>query len=308
MEVADALVDRPQCYEDLTARQGFVAPLDHELHKLKAVLADYHFPRQVPCGLKGCRQPHNHGYLVITDSGAETNVGKDCGRIYFGDEVFSTAFSAYEARRQRADLIARLKALQADSETVAARVKDPVFRAFGGKWTRRVQTTLEGVIGNALVQSLGHAHMRGELTVTRVTERTDDEIQEARALDPSLTMERARYVTQSIGTLEPMPWIDYDFTGRLLRPFVDELRSVIALNAEQTPTPVLRKKLKPFERLDAEIAMAEEACSTVLRFLSEENLQLVALWLPEHYSNQAEALREWINGRQHQTLLTGKVD
>ncbi len=306
MIATDALVERPRAYEDLTLRGAFVALLDHEQHKLKAVLTDYHFTQQVPCGLKGCRQPHNHGFLVITDSGAETNVGKDCGRTYFGDEVFSTAFSAYEAKRQRADLIARMRGLQAEAEAIAARAKDPVFRAFGGKWVKKVQAALEKLLGSGLMQSLSNAQLRGELTVTSAIERSDDEIREAMALNPSLTRERARYDTVSIGILEPMPWIDYDFTGKLLRPFVDDLRLLLTIDPDKASTPILRKKLKPFERLDAEITGAEEACAAAVRFLSERNLQLVCLWVPEHFRGRADALRQWINSRDHQDLLSGR--
>lgn len=299
------LVDRPQSYEDLLARAGFVAPLDHEQHALKAVLADYHFQKEVPCGLKGCRQPHNNGFLVITEDGVETNVGKDCGRSFFGDEVFSTVHAEYQRRRQRADLIARFRSLQAEADPIAARLKDVVFRAFGGKWVRKVESSMAKVLGPALLTSLEAAHLRRELVVSRSVERTEEEIQNVMALTPGLSRERAKYSTESIGTLEAMPWIGFDFTGRLLKRFVDALRSFETLDPEQLSTPKLRLLVKPFEELDAEVAAAEEAAASVLRFLSQDNLDLVALWLPPHLQDKAGALREWAAGPKRAALLAG---
>ena len=59
---ATNLVKRPQTYEELQTRPDFRAPLDHKAFALRRVLTDYHFPKDVPCGLKSCRQPHQHGY------------------------------------------------------------------------------------------------------------------------------------------------------------------------------------------------------------------------------------------------------
>ena len=96
----------------MSGREAFQAPLDHTQHVLKAVLSDYHFERQAPCGLKGCRQWHNTGLLVVTESGAETNIGQICGRTHFGAEAVRLARDDYEKRKERAELVARAKRLQ----------------------------------------------------------------------------------------------------------------------------------------------------------------------------------------------------
>ena len=227
------LVDRPQSYEEMQARSAFVAPLDHQQHALKAVLTDYHFPKVAPCGLKGCRQPHNNGFLVITEDDVETNVGKVCGRTFFGDEVFSTVHADYQRRRQRADLIQRFRNLQAEADPIAARLKDVVFRQFGGKWARKVETAVTQVLGQGLMSSLEAAQLRGDLIVSRAVERTEQKIQNAMAMNLGLSRERARYSTESVGALEPMPWIGFDFTQRLLGRFVDALRSFTSIDPEK---------------------------------------------------------------------------
>lgn len=305
-DLSAQVIDRPQSYADMLDRKAFVAPLDHQQHHLKAVLTDYHFAQLAPCGLKGCRQPHNNGFLVITESGVETNVGKDCGRSYFGDAVFSTAQADYQRRRQRADLISRIRALQAEADPIAARLKDVVFRKFGGKWTRRVEGAIVQLLGQPLVDSLGFAHLRGELAVLRTVERSDEEIDDAVAMTPGLSRERAKYVTETVGTLEPMPWIGFDFRQRLLGNLVEPLRALALVDPDELPTPKLKAKLKPFDDLDAEIARAEEAAASAIRFLSPDHLNLIAHWLPPHYRDSANALRAWAGTAQHTALLTGE--
>jgi hypothetical protein len=49
------LVQRPQSYEEIEQRPDFSAPLDHKVHALRQVLSDYHFAKEIPCGLKSCR-------------------------------------------------------------------------------------------------------------------------------------------------------------------------------------------------------------------------------------------------------------
>jgi hypothetical protein len=300
------LVDRPQSYEDMQARAAFIAPLDHQQHALKAVLTDYHFPKVAPCGLKGCRQPHNNGFLVITEDDVETNVGKVCGRTFFGDEVFSTVHADYQRRRQRADLIQRFRSLQAEADPIADRLKDVVFRQYGGKWVRKVEAALTNVLGEGLMSSLEAAHLRRELTVSRAVERTEEEVQNAMALTPGLSRELAKYSTESVGVLESMPWIGFDFRQRLLGRFVEALRSFTSLDPEQLATPKVRALVKPFAELDAEVAAAEEAAASALRFLAEENLSLVAIWLPPPLKDRAERLREWASSPARAALLTGE--
>ena len=56
--------------------------LDPSQHKLKQILGHYIEKEWKPCGLSNCHQLHGKGYYVVTESGLETNIGKDCGKKY----------------------------------------------------------------------------------------------------------------------------------------------------------------------------------------------------------------------------------
>ncbi len=71
-------------WTDIETRPGFVKDLDPTAHKLKSIIGRYVFSDRIRCGLSNCHTPHAKGYIVVTEDGHETNIGKDCGKTYFG--------------------------------------------------------------------------------------------------------------------------------------------------------------------------------------------------------------------------------
>jgi hypothetical protein len=71
-------------WDDLIGRPGFSTNLDPAEHDLDAIIGRYNISDRVRCGLSNCHTLHAKGYLVSTKSGRETNIGKDCGKTYFG--------------------------------------------------------------------------------------------------------------------------------------------------------------------------------------------------------------------------------
>ena len=75
---------RVETWEDITTRPGFDGNLNPANQKLASIIGQYGFKDQVPCGLSNCHTLHQRGYIVVTKEGRETNIGKDCGKNYFG--------------------------------------------------------------------------------------------------------------------------------------------------------------------------------------------------------------------------------
>jgi len=76
------LIKSPQSWDEIESLPGYVKGIDPTQHKLKAIIGSYHL-KGIHCGLS-CNQPHDKGYIAVTQSGAVTNLGHDCGRKYFG--------------------------------------------------------------------------------------------------------------------------------------------------------------------------------------------------------------------------------
>lgn len=82
---------RVENWKEITERPGFSNNLDPNAHELRQIIGQYAFPDMIPCGLSNCHTLHSRGYLVVTRSGQETNIGKDCGKNYFGVEFVDMA-------------------------------------------------------------------------------------------------------------------------------------------------------------------------------------------------------------------------
>lgn len=304
-EASPGLIKRPQSFEELSEREHFSAPLDHTAHALREVLTDYHFAREVPCGLKSCRQPHKHGFLVITEDGAETNIGQRCGKTHFGEEVFSRARSEYTRRREREELVARAKQIQALAPDISRSITDLIQRPFGAKWAIRVTGELSSVIGEDAVESLRLSTIRDDLAVTTTRRRSDREIEDFMAANRGASRERATYEDQVIGRLLPADWLNFDFRSRLVVDLQGPLVEFKELAVDAMASPKLRAQVKRFDGYDQVLAAASEATTSALRFLAGENLELVGLWLPPHSKDRAGKLRDWVNGAAYRSLLEG---
>lgn len=82
---------RVETWEEITERPGFTDNLNPHEHKLSKIIGQYVFQNKISCGLSNCHTPHSRGYLVATKSGQETNIGKDCGKNYFGVDFVDMA-------------------------------------------------------------------------------------------------------------------------------------------------------------------------------------------------------------------------
>jgi hypothetical protein len=295
------LIERPKSYEELRARGAFREVLDQRAHELRRVLSDYHFAALVPCGLSDCRTLHRGGFLVETTDGLETNVGHVCGRNYFG-EAFDDARAKYKRERDRQDLLTRARELLAQGETIKRRIAELNRGRYGIKWIEEVRRAFRELLGVDLLESLGTAHVRGGLAVTDSRERSKEEIDDIVELTRK-SRELVRYVTTTVGALEPMPWIAFDFRGRLRDGLLIPLDHLSVLDFEKTPSPKLRAEVKVFDGWENTLAEAEEAAASALRTLSAKNLALVVKWIPEHMSARSRALSGWIGSKAHCALL-----
>ena len=81
-------------WEDIESRPGFEKDLNPAKKKLQSIIGRYIFKDKIRCGLSNCHTPHSKGYIATTVDGVETNIGKDCGKKYFGVdfEVLSKKF------------------------------------------------------------------------------------------------------------------------------------------------------------------------------------------------------------------------
>jgi hypothetical protein len=104
-----------------------------------------------------------------------------------------------------------------------------------------------------------------------------------------------------------MPWLTFDFKKRLMNDLMEPLLAFSVVVPEQVTSTKLKATLQALEGHADVLREAEEAAASGIRTLSADNLKLIALWIPQHQRDKADALRSWIGGGKHSTLMTGAV-
>lgn len=115
-------------HEDITSRPQWRASLDPRQHRLARILGDYHFPKSLEwsCGLSTCRQVHQKGFVVQTEDGLETHIGKDCGVNHFQLVSWEAERARFRRAKSDAELRQYLEAALAERYTLEAQMRDQV--------------------------------------------------------------------------------------------------------------------------------------------------------------------------------------
>lgn len=175
---------RLESWQDIQGRAGYSDNLDPAQQKLSSIIGQYAFSAQIRCGLSNCKTPHNRGYLVVTQSGRETNIGKDCGKRYFGVEfenlatTFDRDLREKLARENVGNFMLRL-------DDVQRRLQELLAGERGGYWVYKNSRPLveahRGVLGDivrtivAMVKTGQSTLMKERPATARETERAEAE-------------------------------------------------------------------------------------------------------------------------------------
>ena len=96
-------------WELITSRPNFVAKIAKGDHQFEEIIGYYKFKEEIHCGLTGCNQPHQMGYIVKTSRGIETNIGNKCGKNEFGVEFGENVFNKFMEIETNREIISTAK-------------------------------------------------------------------------------------------------------------------------------------------------------------------------------------------------------
>lgn len=101
------------CPEDFKKIPGYQESVDFSEgtgRKFAIAYTDYSFSKsdETKCGILGCKQTHQNGWLVASSDDLITNIGKDCGKKHL-DLEFNKVQAAFKERRR----------LESNNETIA---------------------------------------------------------------------------------------------------------------------------------------------------------------------------------------------
>lgn len=128
-------------WEEIESRTGFVNDLNPAEQKLDSIIGRYIFKEKIRCGLSNCHTPHAKGYIVTTTDGRETNIGKDCGKTYFGVD-FETLSKKFDRDVTEAENRERLCSFSFQLEELENRIAELRQSKNGADWVHRLTRPL----------------------------------------------------------------------------------------------------------------------------------------------------------------------
>lgn len=290
----DGLTERLERWEDVTSRPKFVANVDADAAQLKHIMGNYEFDAPVLCGLAGCRQPHGKGYLVQLKDGRETNLGKDCGKKYFGD-VFRFAKRRYDSARRDQENRLSLSALQNQLPQLRQRVMDIRQGQFGADWAHKLlQKLLQRGYGlpDALVTEIGKLVRARNPRVMRDRLATKEELDQLEAAAVGeRRLPRPYYIQEPAGTIDGLPalYAENSLRDLLVVGITVDLDQIEGKDVSSLASKDLTALSKRTSDLEARFTRAEQSLAEARKLLRQSNLRLLEVRLTESRDRQGFA-------------------
>lgn len=265
---------RVEKWTDITERPGFSGDLDPSESKLDAIIGRYAFKDYVRCGLSNCHTPHGRGYIVVTKDGHETNIGKDCGKNYFGVD-FETLSNKFDRDITEKENREKLWSFFFRTEEVAAQVAVIRTEQRGANWVFKQIQLLQDPreVPSKVIRRLADMVRSRNSILTQEREATEAETEQLEQ-SQGRHLQRPHYVSVSLGSVIGLDAMLQENNLRVLlvdgvSERIKELNetNIDTLNFEQ-----LRKWAKWLSELDAVLERAVRAVRDGRMLLTQENL------------------------------------
>jgi hypothetical protein len=262
---------------DITERPGYSGDLDPGEHELKSIIGRYAFPEKVPCGLSNCHTPHNKGYIVVTKDGQETNIGKDCGKTYFGVD-FETLSNKFDRDMTEKENREKLWTFYWKLEEIHAQVNALRGSDLGGDWVYKQITALQNLrdVQGKITRTLNRMAKARDPRLTRAREATENEIEQARQAGQRI--ERPYYITEVVGELAGLEALypENNLKSMLVDEVPVKLKEFAEVNVDALSYEGLSKWSKWFGGLDATFDRSGQAIRSGRALLTQKNLTPLA--------------------------------
>jgi hypothetical protein len=264
-----------ETWEEILGLPGFMESLDPTDHKLKSILGRYVFKDQIACGLSDCHTLHNKGYIVETETGAVTNIGKDCGKREFGVN-FETLSRNFESDIQARNNREMLATFSIAIDELQEKIQDIRKGERGADWLNsKIQEITHPGNGcpDAIVSRVNRMarDRQGRLTVERRATR-----EEIDAMDAAAGREGSseRIIEDTIGTIQGLPALYPENNVREILAIQIEkrLKEFRAADIDSMTPSELREWVRWITSVDLLLERARAAVVAGLQFFHPDNL------------------------------------
>lgn len=266
-------------WASIIERAGFTDNLDPKQHELKAIIGRYAFKDKLRCGLAGCHTPHNRGYIVVTQSGLETNIGKDCGKKQFGVD-FNDMSRQFERDVTEKENREALWSFHFRLDEVLQRIDSVRGGDRGADWVyKRSRPLLElnkGCPGE-IVRRVIEMVKTGASIVTISREATKDEVnaEEARL---GRGLPRPHYVDEPVGQITDLQVLyrENDLREILVLDLEEKCKELANLDIDAMTYQQLSDWVKWVGTVEEKLQRAQDVVTSGRRLLSVENLSCLS--------------------------------
>lgn len=286
---------RVENWADIEARPGFTNNLDPKSHELASILGRYAFSDRIRCGLSNCHTPHAKGYVVATKDGRETNIGKDCGKNYFGVD-FETLTRQFDQDITDKENRERLWSFSFRTEELKAAIQDLRNQPFGADWVfHSTRPLLEAgrAVPTEVVRKLASLIKSRNNLITVEREATEEETEQLEAAR-GRKLPRPQYIEEPVGQLEGIECLypENDIRQLLVIDIEQELRSFEEQKIEELSSRALTRWNKWAGSVDPNVERARSAVEAGRRFLRSDNLRCLVEFIRD--SEQSERMSKYI--------------
>lgn len=262
-------------WQDILERPGFDANLNPNRSELKTIIGRYVFGDKVKCGLSICHTPHAKGYLVTTKDGRETNIGKDCGKKYFGVdfEALSKKFDRDVAASNNRESLWSFHFQLDDLEGKVQSIRDGKSGADSiYKSSQQLLRTNNGC-PQAVQRKLTELVKSRNKVLTVPRQATEAEIEDLEAIE-GRSLSRPHYIDEPYAEVEGLEVLykENDLRDILVLDIGKHLAEFKLLDIDQLKYNELKNWSKWITTVDTELERAERAVSQGKKFLKCANL------------------------------------
>lgn len=273
---ADKGLIRVESWDDIQARPGFVCDLDPAQHALESIIGRYVFKAKIRCGLSNCHTPHAKGYIVVTRNGRETNIGKDCGKAYFGVD-FETLSRRFDRDITEKENREQLWSFSFQLEELKNRISEMRGTQNGADWvyknTRALLSPNRGCPEEVVRRISAMIKARQNLLSTQ-REATLQEIENLEARQ-GRRLPRPYYLDEPVAEIAGVDALypENDLRSLLILDVEEKIKSFEEKDIDSLDYEALRYWVKWVGSIEKTIDHASDVVSYGRRLLQPQNLQ-----------------------------------
>ncbi len=265
-----------ESWEDVEALPGFIKDLNPLNQKLDSIIGRYVFKEEINCGLSNCHKPHAKGFIVKTLDGATTNIGKDCGKTYFGVD-FETLSKKFDRDIIEFENRDKLWSFSFRVDEIQEIISNLRFNKYGAKWVykkTRYLVTMGAGCPNEVVRQILSMVKNDSSSLFKPREATDSEI-EALSNTQNKQITKPHFIEEKIADILGLEalYSENDLKNILVICLEENIKTFVSKDIDKLSFEDLKHWSKWIDTVEINLKKASDSIQAGRVLLTQSNLQ-----------------------------------